>query len=133
MSTTITNPPTLHDPTGFGYSHVAAAPPGAELVFIGGQYASDLTGHTTSADFASQVRQSFDNLGLALRAVGLDLPDVVRIGTYIVGHDASRLDALLTVIRDIWGDQPPAQTLVGVAALALPDILFEVDAVAART
>jgi enamine deaminase RidA (YjgF/YER057c/UK114 family) len=132
MTTTIINPETLHDPTGFGYSHVAFASTGAELVYIGGQYASDLTGHTTSTDFASQVRRSFDNLGLALRAVGLDYADVVRLGTYIVGHDESKLDSLLEVIRDIWGDRPPAQTLIGVASLALPDMQFEVDAVAAR-
>jgi enamine deaminase RidA (YjgF/YER057c/UK114 family) len=72
-------------------------------------------------------------LGLALRAAGLDYPDVVRLGTYIVDHDQSKLESLLEVISGIWGDQPPAQTLIGVAALALPDMLFEVDAVAART
>ena len=30
------------------------------------------------------------------------------------------------------GDTPPTQTVIGVAALAMPDILFEVEAVAAR-
>lgn len=46
---------------------------------------------------------------------------------------ASELDILLATLRRIWGDQPPAQTLLGVAALALPDMLFEVDAVATRS
>ncbi|MFI6580891.1 hypothetical protein [Embleya sp. NPDC050493] len=36
------------------------------------------------------------------------------------------------MITRIWGDQPPAQTLLGVAAPALPDMLFEVDALAVR-
>ncbi|WP_229718730.1 RidA family protein [Nocardia jinanensis] len=30
------------------------------------------------------------------------------------------------------GDRPPVRTLTGVAALALPTMLFEVDAVAVR-
>ena len=75
--------------------------------------------------------QSFTNLGTALRAAGLGYEHVVRLGTYIVEHDSEKLEILLAAIRRIWGDRPPAQTLIGVASLALPDMLFEVDAVAA--
>ncbi|WP_331766863.1 RidA family protein [Embleya sp. NBC_00896] len=131
MSHTITNPAELHDPVGFGYSHVVDAP-SPDLVFIAGQYGSDPSGSVASADFADQVERSFANLGTALAAAGLGFQDVVRLGTYIVDHDHAKLDALLTVIARIWGDKPPAQTLIGVAALALPDMRFEVDAVAAR-
>ena len=128
----VTNPADLHDPTAFGYSHVVSLPGTRELVFIAGQYGSDGRGHTTSTDFATQVEQSFENLGTALRAVGLGYGDVVRIGTYIVDHDPQKLEILVAAVRRIWGDRPPAQTLVGLAALALPDMLFEVDAVATR-
>jgi enamine deaminase RidA (YjgF/YER057c/UK114 family) len=130
MTPTIVNPTELHDPTGFGYSHTASAP--GELVFIAGQYGSDETGETASKDFAAQVERSFENVGTALRAVGLDYTHVVRIGTYIVDHDHDKLEILVDAVRRIWGDRPPAQTLVGVAALALPDMLFEVEAVATR-
>jgi enamine deaminase RidA (YjgF/YER057c/UK114 family) len=132
MEPAIVNPSELHDPTGFGYSHVVRVPAGSELVLLAGQYASDANGGVTSRDFAAQVEQAFANLGTALRAVGLDYGHVVRLRTYIVDHDAEKLPALRTVIQRIWGDRPPAQTLVGVAALAFPDMLFEVEATAAR-
>ncbi|MEU1817712.1 RidA family protein [Streptomyces roseifaciens] len=131
MSHTIVNPAALHDPTGFGYSHVAVAP-SPDLVFVAGQYASDADGHVTSDDFAEQVELSFAHLGTALAAAGLDYGHVARLGTYIVGNDQARLEALVAVIGRIWGDKPPAQTLLGVAGLALPGMLFEVDAVAVR-
>jgi enamine deaminase RidA (YjgF/YER057c/UK114 family) len=131
MSLTITNPSALHDPVGFGYSHVASVT-GSDLVLIGGQYGSGPDGHVTSTEFAEQVEHSFANLGTALAAAGLDYGHVARLGTYIVDHDQAKLEALLQVIKRIWGDRPPAQTLIGVAALALPDMLFEVDAVAVR-
>jgi enamine deaminase RidA (YjgF/YER057c/UK114 family) len=129
MTLTITNPPALHDPVGFGYSHIASA---ADLVLIAGQYGSGADGTVTSPDFAEQVERSFANLGAALAAVGLDFRHVARLGTYIVDHDPEKLEELLRVVSRIWGDEPPAQTLIGVAALALPDMLFEVDAVAVR-
>jgi enamine deaminase RidA (YjgF/YER057c/UK114 family) len=131
MSHTITNPPALHDPVGFGYSHIADAP-APDLVFVAGQYASGPDGTVTSADFTEQVERSFANLGTALAAAGLDFAHIVRLGTYIVDHDEAKLHALARVVARIWGEQPPAQTLLGVARLALPDMQFEVDAVAVR-
>jgi enamine deaminase RidA (YjgF/YER057c/UK114 family) len=84
-----------------------------------------------TSNFAAQVERSFANLGTALAAVGLGFEHVVRLGAYIVNHDAKQ-QALLRVVSGIWGDHPPARTLLGVARLALPDMQFEVDAVAAR-
>ncbi|GGN81334.1 RidA family protein [Nocardia rhizosphaerihabitans] len=130
MSVEIINPAELHDPTGFGYSHVARVT--GELVLIAGQYDSDGDGHTTTTDFAGQVDRAFGNLGIALRAAGLDYGDVAQLRTFIVEHDLDKLTILGKKIAEIWGDRPPVQTLLGVAALALPGMLFEVDAVAVR-
>ncbi|MEI5101913.1 RidA family protein [Streptomyces sp. PmtG] len=127
---TLTNPATLHDPTPFGYSHAASAP--GELVFIGGQYASDADGSPVPGDFAAQVELSFERLRLALEGVGLGFEHVVRLGSYIVDHDHDKLQALGKALHARFGDRLPAQTLSGVAALALPGMLFEVDAVAVR-
>jgi enamine deaminase RidA (YjgF/YER057c/UK114 family) len=130
MTRTITQPPGLHTPTDYGYSHVVSAP--GEQVFIAGQYGSDETGRVVSEDFEEQVARSFANLRTALASVGLGPEDVVRVGTYIVGHDMEKLGVLLKHLHATWGTALPAQTLVGVASLALPDMLFEIDAVAVR-
>src|SRR5690606_14643894 len=130
MTPTLINPAGLHDPVGYGYSHLAAA--GKDLVFVAGQYASGPDGTVPTPDFTEQVELAFRNLGTALAAAGLGYEHVARLGTYIVDHDEAKLGALLGVIRRIWGERPPAQTLLGVARLALPDMLVEVDAVAVR-
>jgi enamine deaminase RidA (YjgF/YER057c/UK114 family) len=131
MSHTIVNPDGLHDPTPFGYSHTAAIPAGAELVFVAGQYGSGTDGMVVSADFAEQVQQAFANLGVALAAHGLDLTHVVQLRTYVVSPDFDKLGTIGQAVRAC-GDTPPTQTVIGVAGLAMPDILFEVEAVAAR-
>ncbi len=76
--------------------------------------------------------RAFANLGIALRSAGLDYADVAQLRTHIVNHDLDKLAVLGKKIAEIWGDRPPTQTLTGVAALALPGMLFEVDATAVR-
>ncbi|WUH99003.1 RidA family protein [Spirillospora sp. NBC_00431] len=130
MPHSITNPPGLYDPVGYGYSHVAST--SGELVFIAGQGANDLGGRIASPGFAEQVRKSLDNLSIALASAGLGFKHVVQLRTYIVAHDGDKLAILTERIGEIWGELPPTQTLIGVAALALPEMLFEIDAVAVR-
>ncbi|MEV5970065.1 Rid family hydrolase [Streptomyces sp. NPDC051921] len=132
MAHTLVNPEGLHDPVPFGYSHTAAVPAGTELVLVSGQYGSDPDGAVVSADFAEQVKRTFHNIGVALAAHGLDLGHVVRLRTYVVNHDGAKLGPIAGAVREIWGTRPPTQTLVGVASLATPDMLFEVEALAAR-
>ncbi|RNL85883.1 RidA family protein [Halostreptopolyspora alba] len=131
MTHTVTNPTALHDPTGFGYSHLTETAGG--LVFVAGQYASDTTGQVAVEGFAEQVELSLTNLGTALGAAGLDYGAVVQLRTHIVDHDTDKLAVVADAIARIWGGQPPAQTLTGVAALALPRMLFEIDAIAVRS
>ncbi|MCX4765680.1 RidA family protein [Streptomyces sp. NBC_01275] len=127
---TIVNPPALHDPTPFGYSHAVSAP--GELVFVAGQYASDAAGAPVPGDFAAQVGLAFDRLESALAGVGLELRHIVRLGTFVVDHDPGKLETLGEALHTRFGERLPAQTLSGVAALALPGMLFEVDAIAVR-
>ncbi len=132
MSHTITNPGGLHDPVPLGYSHTAHVPAGTDLVFVAGQSGSGADGAVVSTDFTDQVRQTYANLGVALDAHGLDLSHVVQLRTYVVDHGLDKLGPIGEAMQERWGGNPPLNTLIGVAGLALPDMLFEVDAVAAR-
>ncbi len=76
--------------------------------------------------------QAFDNLGVALAAHGLDLSHVVQLRTYVVNPDLDKLVAIRRAVRGGSGETLPTQTVIGVAGLARPDILFEVEALAAR-
>lgn len=132
MSHTIVNPDGLHDPGPFGYSHTALVPAGTDLVFVAGQYGSGSDGAVVSPDFTEQVGRAFHNLGAALAAHGLDLGHVVQLRTYVVDLDLARLGAIGEAVGGGFGPTPPTQTVIGVAGLALPEILVEVEAVATR-
>ncbi|HEU4411854.1 MAG TPA: RidA family protein [Polyangiaceae bacterium] len=132
MAHDIINPRELHDPVPFGYSHTAAVPAGARLVVVAGQYGSGPDGLVVSADFAEQVRRAFHNVGVALAAHGLELGHVIQLRTYVVTIDRDKLRTIGEVVASHWGARPPPQTLLGVAGLAMPDMLFEVEALAAR-
>ena len=72
----------------------------------------------------------FENLGRALGAAGAGWSDVVKLTFFVVG-----VDELTTVraVRDEFVDTtaPPASSLVQVAGLFRPDLLIEVEAMAA--
>lgn len=132
MPHAVLNPAGLYDPVPFGYSHTASIAPGTELVLVAGQYGSNTDGAVVSPAFAEQVRHAFRNLGVALAAHELDLSHVVQLRTYVVNHDFDKLAAIAEAVQSGWGANPPTQTVIGVASLATPEILFEVEAVAAR-
>lgn len=53
--------------------------------------------------------------------------------TYVVDHDPGKLGPIAAAVREGWGGKPPTRTLLGVASLATPQVLFEVEAVAVRS
>jgi reactive intermediate/imine deaminase len=126
VSTTFINPPGIAKPAG--YTHVAKA--AGSLVFISGQVALDPQGQFVGlGDFRLQTEQVFRNLETALKAAGSEFRHVVKMNIYVL--DTSHLPALREVRNKyVNTENPPASTLVAVVALARPEFLVEIEAVA---
>jgi enamine deaminase RidA (YjgF/YER057c/UK114 family) len=124
------NPDTVSKPGA--YSHVVEAT-GSRIVYIAGQVALDKNGNVVGAgDLAAQADQVFQNLQACLASVGATFADVTKTTTFIVGYQAARDRAILGAVRQKYlpADNPPASTLVGVYALATPEIMIEIEATA---
>lgn len=124
-----TTPPTLPQPNG--YSHVATIGPGHRLVWTSGQVPIAADGTPAPAgDWEAQTRQAMHNVGAALAAAGATWDDVFKLTFYVV--DTSAL-AVVRAVRDefINVERPPTSSLVQVAGLFRPDLLIEIEAVAA--
>src|SRR6476646_7177521 len=118
------NPPGLAKPTG--YTHVVLAADG-RTVYIAGQVAFDSTGALVGAgDFRAQAERVYANLRIALASVGATFSDVVKMTTFIT--DLANVAALREV-RGKYLDpaRPPANSLIGVATLARPELLLEIE------
>ncbi|MEW7850742.1 RidA family protein [Massilia aurea] len=126
------NPESMYASTPFGFSHAVEQQPGRTL-HLAGQVAWDSQYQLVGAgDVIAQTRQVLANLKDVLAAAGATPADVVRMRTYIVGHDPEKLGAICAEIAAFYGDaEPAANTVLGVAALALPDFLIEIEVTAA--
>ena len=112
------------------YTHVVVAT-GTRMVFIAGQEPEDAHGRLVGpGDLAIQARQVFANLGRALAAGGALPQQVTKITIYVVHHRREYLPVIEAARTALFGDHKPADTVVGVEALAQPGYLIEVDAVA---
>ncbi|GGS63396.1 enamine deaminase RidA [Planobispora rosea] len=122
-------PPTL--PATNGYSHVASVPPGSRLVWTSGQVPIAADGTVAPAgDWEAQTRQVMRNVGAALEAAGATWDDVFKLTIFVV--DTSALPVIRAVRDEFVNlERPPTSSLVQVAGLFRPDVLIEVEAVAA--
>jgi len=100
------------------------------LVLISGQVAFDADGALVGKDDpAGQTRQVFENLRRCLAAVGATFDDVVKLNYYLTDiYDLPDVREIRDEFIDT--ERPPASTAVQVVALALPDLLIEVEALA---
>lgn len=105
---------------------------GGRTVYVSGQVAQDGAGNIIGkGDLLAQTEQVYKNLGTTLAASGANFNDVVKLNVYVVGYKPEHR-AVLQSVREKYvnKDNPPASTLVGVQALARPEFLVEVEAVA---
>ena len=113
------------------YTHVVVGT--GKVVFISGQVAIDASGNVVGAgDLGAQAEQVFKNLEACLASAGATFADVTKLTTFIVGYQAARDRPILGAARQKYlpTTNPPASTLVGVQALATPDIMIEIEATA---
>jgi reactive intermediate/imine deaminase len=123
-----TNPPTLSKPTG--YTHIVEVTGPVKTVYIAGQIAFDKDGKLVGAgDMKAQAEQVFKNLEAALAAAGAKFSDVVKMNTYVT--DMEKAPAVREVRARYFGEQTPASTLVQVVHLARPELMLEIEVIAA--
>ncbi|KAF5998981.1 RidA family protein [Streptomyces sp. WAC00263] len=132
MAITLVNPGGL--PKIPVYRQVSIAT-GAKLVFVAGQVAWDAEGVTVGeGDLAAQVERSYLNVGTALAEVGASFDDVAKLTVHVVDWTPDKMPLFLEGVARAsakLGITPMAPgTLIGVAALDVPDHLVEVEATA---
>ncbi|PVY96715.1 RidA family protein [Actinomycetospora cinnamomea] len=115
------------------YRQVAVAT-GTRTAHLAGQVARTADGSPVGAgDLAAQTEQAYRNVATALAAVGGTFADVAKLTIYVVDLTPEKLEPLvegaMRAAADL-GEVATALTLVGVTALAEPDLLVEVDATA---
>ena len=125
------NPQTLGNPSRYGFTNLVVVPSDRTLVFIAGQGGKDPEGNL--GDFATQLKQAFDNLRLALAAAGATPEQVVKITVLSVDHNAEKQKLISAERNKMWSDDliKPVSTLIPVPRLAGEGMLFEIDAIAA--
>ena len=113
------------------YSHVVAAS-GRRTIYTAGQVSIDEHGALVGpGDLAAQTAQVMRNIGQALAATGAGYADIVKITTYVVNYKPEDRVVVGKARAPFFASgTPPASTLVGVAALAMPEWLVEIEAVA---
>lgn len=133
MANEYIQPPELFQSEGFGYTQVVKSPAGARQIAFAGQGAFDKEMNIVGAgDLAAQARQALDNLKHALHAGGAGIEDLTSMRIYVVGYNADSLAELGPALAEfLAGTHPPAQTLLGIEALGLPEMLIEIEATAA--
>jgi enamine deaminase RidA (YjgF/YER057c/UK114 family) len=99
------------------------------ILFLAGQVAYDKDGGPLHrGDFKAQAREAFRCLKALVEAQGGTLQNVVKINTYVT--DIRYRADLVPVREEFFGKKGPASTLVAVAALAHPDWMIEIEAIA---
>lgn len=97
---------------------------GRRVLFVSGQGPADL-----KADLETQLRQTFDRIGLVLKAGGASFKNVVMLRAYFT--NMKRALPLYRKVRLDYLVKPyPASTAVGVTELAVAGLEIEIEAVA---
>ena len=107
-------------------------PPGFNVngvLFLPGHAAISETGELVGiGDFDAQAEATFQSLQRTLQAGGSNLSKVVKVTIYLT--DMSYFERIVA-LRQQWFSAPyPADTIVEVKALALPELMIEIEAIA---
>ena len=125
------NPSSVFRSLDHGFSQAVVAS-GGRTLYVAGQTAWDVHKQLIGgSDLEAQARQAFMNLRAVVEAAGGTLADVVSVRIYIVDYRPDKAEAVGSAFRHFFsGEARPASTWVGVAALADPRFLIEVEAIA---
>lgn len=123
------NPDTVAGPFG-RYSHAVEVGPNARWLHVSGQVGVKPDGSTADG-IEAQARTALENVRALLAGAGMATGDLVKMTVFVT--DIRYADAYRAARDAVLGeDARVASTLVAVTALAKPEWLIEVEAVAAK-
>lgn len=112
-----------------GFSQAWRVDGASTLVFISGQAPISPDGQLVeSDDFETQCRQVFQNLETVVDESGATLESIVKLTVFLT--DMQTLPEYMRIKGEFFRGEQPASTAVEVAALARPEMLVEVEALA---
>lgn len=95
-------------------------------VFIAGMTCRDGTTIVGGSSMYEQSRAVFAKIANLLKAAGATMDDVVKINVFVT--DISRREEVWKARREFFTGDYPVSTLVEISALAVPELLVEIEA-----
>lgn len=124
-----TNPESVAPPMKPHYSNSIRTESGP-LLFIAGQVALDANGKLVGeGDIRAQTTQVLESIRAIVEANGGAMADIVQVTVYV--RDIGAFDSVSDIRESYFPGDGPASAIVEVSALAWPEFLIEISAVAA--
>jgi enamine deaminase RidA (YjgF/YER057c/UK114 family) len=121
------NPEGIFKPSTFSQIAITS---GDTVVYISGQTARDEKSNIVAVgDVKKQAEKVFENLRVAVEAAGGTMGDIAKITTFVVNLKPDDRVWIGEMVKRHF-PKPPAHTLVGISALAAPELLIEIEAIA---
>ena len=99
------------------------------MVFVSGQASLSSDGEVLhEEDFSGQAHVTLENIKTVLGDAGASLKDVIKLGIFLT--DMKHFPTFVNILGEYFPGEKPANTVLGVRSLALPDLLIEVEAIA---
>jgi enamine deaminase RidA (YjgF/YER057c/UK114 family) len=115
----------------FGFNQGEIVEGATRVLFCAGQTSVDGDGNPQHrGDMAAQIGLAADNLQAVLKGAGMGLSNVVRLNFYTTDVDAFIANAAVLGERTGAAGVAPPGTLLGVARLAFPELMIEMEATA---
>jgi reactive intermediate/imine deaminase len=99
-------------------------------LYVSGMIGQDLKTKSVPADFEAEVKTLLSNIGIVLKAGGMDYKDVVSVQVYLT--DMSLFAKMNGVYTTFFKEPRPTRTTVGVTKLAAPDAHIEITVTARK-
>jgi reactive intermediate/imine deaminase len=117
------------NPDPYEAFNIAQAYRAGDFIFVSGQAALDLEGNIIGeGNFEAQAEQAFENLQAVLKAAGSGMDKLIKVNIYVT--DMANFQSVVAIRERYFSPPWPADTLVEVSALALPELMIEIEGVA---
>jgi 2-iminobutanoate/2-iminopropanoate deaminase len=130
MRKQLVNPPQLYDGRPHGMSH-AVIDTASSIVYISGQVDWDANHQVSCHTVEGQLKNVLTNLTVVLDAAESSVENLLNLRIYVRGELGEFIENIAPIMSQFLAESRPTITGIGVASLASPETLVEIEATAA--